>query len=130
LIIIAIELPSLYILYIMSPGLPITRGSQGKMVPSGQARPGPGVYKRRLRAPGFSFLRPPRFTSDGDLLGACDGDGCPTARTAADPRSVVAVAVVPQYEVAVEVPRSVARSRWLADPEGERWRGPSAGKRW
>jgi hypothetical protein len=36
----------IYILYIRSPELPITKGSPGQKVQSGRAGPGPDVFKR------------------------------------------------------------------------------------
>jgi hypothetical protein len=47
----------IYILYIKSPGLPITRGSPGRTVQSGRAGPHPDVYKTGSGVLGFSFLR-------------------------------------------------------------------------
>jgi hypothetical protein len=47
----------IYSLYIRSPGLPITRGSPGRTVQSGQAGPHPDVYKTGPGVIGFSFLR-------------------------------------------------------------------------
>jgi hypothetical protein len=48
----------IYILYIMSSVLPITRESSGQTVQSGRARPGPDVYKRKPGVLWFSFSRP------------------------------------------------------------------------
>jgi hypothetical protein len=48
----------IYILYIRSPGLPITSGSPGQTVQSGRARPGPDVYKRKFVVLGISFSCP------------------------------------------------------------------------
>jgi hypothetical protein len=47
----------IYILYIRSPDLPITRGSSGQAVQFGRAGPGSDVYKRKSGVLGFSFLR-------------------------------------------------------------------------
>jgi hypothetical protein len=63
----------IYILYITSPELPITRGSPGQTVQSGRAEPGPSVYKRRPEVLGFSFSCPSRFISDNAHPNACDG---------------------------------------------------------
>jgi hypothetical protein len=41
--------------YILSLGLPITRGSPGPTVPSGLAAPGSGGYKNTLRLSGIKF---------------------------------------------------------------------------
>jgi hypothetical protein len=93
----------IYILYIRSPGLSITRVSPGQTVQSGRAGPGPQVYKRKSRVLGFSFHAPSRFISDG----ACDDGGCPIARATVDPRPVAAVAAAPRPRRAVAaVPRS------------------------
>jgi hypothetical protein len=45
----------IYILYIRSPGLPITKGSPGQTVQSGRVGPGPDVYKRKSVVLGISF---------------------------------------------------------------------------
>jgi hypothetical protein len=47
----------IYILYIRSPVLSITRGSSGRTVQFGRAGPHPDVYKTGPRVLGFSFLR-------------------------------------------------------------------------
>jgi hypothetical protein len=46
----------IYIVYITSPMLLITRGSPGQAVQSGRDRPGSGVYKRRLGVLGLYIL--------------------------------------------------------------------------
>jgi hypothetical protein len=74
----------IYSLYIRSPGLPITRGSPGRMVPSGRAGPHLDVYKTGSGVLGFKFftLHPDsRFISDA----AGDDGGCPRACAAVDP---------------------------------------------
>jgi hypothetical protein len=48
----------IYILYIRSPGLPITKGSPGQAVQSGRAGPHPDVYKTGPGVLGFNFSRP------------------------------------------------------------------------
>jgi hypothetical protein len=81
----------------MGPELPITGGSPGQTVSSGWAGLGPGVYKRRLGALGFSFSRPtsiheqrrpprcvrrrrlPKTARDGaPSASGCGGGGSPT----------------------------------------------------
>jgi hypothetical protein len=111
---------SLYILYIMSHVLLITKGSSGQTVSSSHARPGPGVYKRRPGVLEFSFWHPTPIHERQRHQGVCDGGSCTRAREATDLRTVVAVAAVPRSGVVAAVPRSAAR--W-------RRRGPGADKR-
>jgi hypothetical protein len=52
------DLVYIYILYIRSLGLPITKGSPGQTVQFGRVGPHPDVYKTGPGVLGFSFSRP------------------------------------------------------------------------
>jgi hypothetical protein len=113
----------IYSLYIKSPGILIIRESPGRTVQSGRAGPGPDVYKIRLGVLGFNFSRPSRFISDG----ACNDGGCSTACVAVDPSRWLRWPRLPDLNTRWQ--RFPDRRRWLPDLEGERQRGPCAGKR-
>jgi hypothetical protein len=115
---------SLYILYIRSSGLSITRGSPNQTVQSGRAGPSPDVYKRKSGVLGFSFSRPiqiQRRRVRRRRLSDSARDGGPAAAVAVAPRPRRAVAVVPRSGVEAAVPRSAAatpRSRGRARASG------------
>jgi hypothetical protein len=57
----------IYILYVTSPRLPITRGSPGQMVQSGRAEPGSDCYKNNPHHQGLGF------SGGGGSLGRASG---------------------------------------------------------
>jgi hypothetical protein len=64
------------ILYIRSPGLPITRGSSGQTVQSGRAGSGSHVYIRKSGVLGFSFHVRRRRLPDSARSGGAPASGC------------------------------------------------------
>jgi hypothetical protein len=99
----------IYILYIRSPVLPITRGSPGQTVQSGRAGPGSHVYIRKSGVLGFSFhvrrrRLPDSARSGGAPASGCGGRGSPTSTCDGDGSS----APVPRSAAAA--PRSRGRA--------------------
>lgn len=90
------------ILYIISPGLPITRGRPGLMVPSGSAAPGLGGYKNTPRQPEIRFQRRWRFPR------ACEWHPGPTA---VPPRGGQPAVALHQDQVVATLPRQAGKRR-------------------